>query len=101
MSSKKEHYVCQYPGCHNRCDGNCSARARDSVVGGRGDVCSDRRRRYSIGYVYDAASSFDDASGGKCEKCGRDVAHTDDDYYDVLPKCRKCGHVFCSDCCFK
>lgn len=72
MSSKKQHYVCQYPGCHNQCDGNCSGFSYRRA----GLDCASRgRRRYSISLVFDAASdssAYDDATDAdKCEKCGR------------------------------
>ncbi|CAF1299049.1 unnamed protein product, partial [Rotaria sordida] len=91
ISSKREHYACQYPSCHNRCDGNC--------VGTGNGGCYGRRLRYSISYypTDDSRYYFSDV---KCEKCGRAGANYND-YYTTTARCRECNHVYCSDCCLK
>jgi len=74
-SSQKKHYVCQHPGCDNRCNGKCDAMDIFLCYGGN----------------YDGSAIF-----STCEKCERGTCIIQSGSY----KCKKCGHTYCYDCCF-
>ncbi|CAF4940593.1 unnamed protein product [Rotaria sp. Silwood1] len=93
---KKEHYVCQYSGCNNRCDSNC-IRDRgcygdvlyDGYTGSVGDSSGPGGYSYSGG----------DYLGDECEKCGR--GFLGGGFSGLGYRCKKCGHLYCYNCCFK
>jgi hypothetical protein len=83
MTAPQTHYTCQFSGCSNRC-----SRKHKVAPIPVADVNSCYLSLLYSNYLYCHQSYF------ICETCQRD-----DDYHYYL--CRKCGHVYCHDCCFK
>ena len=83
MSIPQIHYTCQYPDCNNRCTQEHKV-APIPVANYANCYLSLLYSKYL--YLYHNYYI--------CENCQRD-----DDYHYYL--CRRCGHTYCYDCCFK
>ncbi|CAM4845828.1 unnamed protein product [Rotaria magnacalcarata] len=82
--TQTKHFVCQFNGCNNRCDGKHDC-----------PHCYDHHHPYDCpdhcGYYDPPVYHADDT---KCEKCGVDR------FSHVVYSCNNCGHYYCIDCCF-
>ena len=83
MATRQIHYTCQFAGCKNR----CSRKHKVAPI----PVPSVTSCYLSLTYSH---RLYRHRSYLICEKCQRD-----DDYHYY--NCRRCGHDYCYDCCFK
>jgi hypothetical protein len=83
MTAPQTHYTCQFIGCGNRC-----SRKRKVAPIPVADITS-----CYLSLLY-SADLYCHGSDFICERC-----HRDDDYHYYV--CRRCGHVYCHNCCFK